>query len=148
VTTKIIRPKQNKIKTPNLLASQLCLQKPENASWTHPSHVNRFPHEGLSIRGGRNSGLIRMADEIRSNTRDFVKTLRDMGIRPPRPGISSAPAAARLTSGPRKCRRVRQKASFSTPPQGARQLGAHEKTISAQRETHYAAHWLFFSTSS
>ena len=28
-------------------------KKPENAPWTHPSHVNRFRHERLSIRSGR-----------------------------------------------------------------------------------------------
>jgi hypothetical protein len=43
---------------------------------------------------------------------------------------------------------VRQKASFSTPPQGARQLGAHEKTnIRAARNTLRGA-LAFFSTSS
>jgi hypothetical protein len=41
-------------------------KNPQNASWMHPSHVNPFRHEGLSIRGGRNRGLIRMVDEIRN----------------------------------------------------------------------------------
>jgi hypothetical protein len=43
---------------------------------------------------------------------------------------------------------VRQKTSFSTPPQGAPQLGAHEKTnIRAAKNTLCGA-LAFFSTSS